>query len=111
MSDYRNLKISRAIVPYSCAECGEIIQGRTVYFRDETHPLAGHHRGEQVRHLCTNCVTGRPPSDFGQPPKLVTSQLTLLFPEAAGSLPGLLVQAIVSLGERTADGHIVEAVT
>jgi restriction system protein len=105
------VNISRAIRPYVCAECGAPIKSRTVYFRDEPHPLARHHRGIKVRHVCTLCVTGRPESDFGRSPNLVISQITFDFSKAVSLLPGLLMQAVVRLGDRTEEGHLVEAVT
>lgn len=61
--------------------------------------------------MCTACVTGRPPSDFGRPPRLITSQLQFDFSTAIDSLPAILMQAVVSLGEQTPDGHRIEAVT
>ena len=87
------------------------IQKGSVYFREEPHPLARHHRGEKVRRLCTFCVTRRPSSDFGRAPRSSTSQLQFDFSNAIDSLPALVMQAIVSLGGQTPEGYRIQAVT
>lgn len=57
--------------------------------------------------LCRRTTTVR----FSTPQRLITSQLQFDFSTALDSLPAILMQAVVSLGEQTPDGHRIAAVT
>lgn len=105
-----HLRASRARRAYVCAACGAGIAAGQAYFRDEPHPMARRHRGKTVRHLCTLCVTGRPTSEFSEPSE--PGQSFLPFVESLVNLqPVLLQTAVVELGAKTDEGHLVQAVT
>jgi restriction system protein len=106
------LRASRAKRQYLCERCGATIAARELYFRDEPHPMARRRRGATVRHLCTRCVTGGPPSYFFKEKEKGFLQLLLPFAEALANLPIVLLQAaIIELGSKPDEGALVQAVT
>jgi restriction system protein len=101
---YLRLYTARRV--YICAACGKPIKKGVRYFRHEPHPMARRHRGATTKHLCTVCVTGHQPWDL-----VSTMQMRLPFVAVLDHLPGMLLQtAVVQLGEKTEEGHIVQAV-
>jgi restriction system protein len=74
--------------------------------------MAKRYRGAETRHLCTVCVTGHEPSDFSKHSYEDDPQRLLPFREGVERLPGLLLQAaIIQLGKKVDEGHIIHAVT
>ena len=103
------LRLYTARQNYICAACEKPIKKGLSYFRHEPHPMARRHRGATTKHLCTVCVTGHPPWDLDL---VSTMQMRLPFVAVLDHLPGMLLQtAVVQLGEKTEEGHIIQAVT
>jgi len=59
----------RAARTYKCSRCGSPIPKGTIYFRDEPHPLARHHRGIEVQYFCKKCISFRAPEEPPTQPK------------------------------------------
>jgi hypothetical protein len=108
-----SLRQQRARRNYICAECSSLIPAGTLYVRAEPDPIARVRRGIPVRHLCPACT----PADLpfiqpGAPHRIEDpKQLVLRFDAIINSLPSLLLQAaVLDIGHKTDEGHIVEGV-
>ncbi len=70
------LRMYRARRYYTCDQCDTDILRGHYYYRDEPHPMARVHRGEEVRRFCMHCVDE---TDWGD--AIRASQHELQFPD------------------------------
>lgn len=104
-----HIRVLKARKNYTCAKCGSRIRAGTYYLRDEPHPMARLHHAVSVLRLCAACAPG-PVSEYVA--TMPTSeQLRLPFEAVISSMPPVLLQAaIIDIGGKTDEGHLVEAV-